>query len=300
MKFKGVLAGSSILLVILAVSIVWPLVKAEPAVQVFLYDEAGKLVDTPPYSPSEEYWLGADREGNDLFYTLVAGAKWTLLFALTVTTLRVLISVIIGLFSRRLFSTVWVGGFMQAFNYIPQSLLAIIWLAPFLLYELRTKPPLDLGETLVLQIVVLTLVGIPTLTRMVAETTDHIYTFEFMESARILGGSRWHIARVHVLPHLLPRMAVLYGRQLVQVLTLILHLAIFHIFLGGTIIRSGQEHDQFNNYYTQTFEWAGLIGSRYEELLLEPFIIFFPVMAYSLLILVINMIVNGIEEKTTL
>ncbi|WJV29476.1 ABC transporter permease subunit [Rossellomorea sp. AcN35-11] len=139
--------------------------------------------------------------------------------------------------------------------------------------------------------------GVPVLAKMIGETVRHIHCLDFMDSARVLGGSSFHRARRHVFPHLFPRLIIMTGRQLVQVLTLLLHLAVFHIFIGGTVITSGQEHDEYNVYSTFTYEWSGLIGSRYGELLLEPYIVFFPVMAYSLLILLVNMTVNHLETS---
>ncbi|MCA1055655.1 ABC transporter permease subunit [Rossellomorea aquimaris] len=289
--------GLTVVIVMLILSIGWTFFWEAPEAERFMYDENGALIDTPPYPISRTHWLGADREGNDLFYLIISGAKWTIMFAFSVTALRVFTAGFLGLMGRRMVASRWMNSFFQAFHYIPQSLLAIIWLAPYILYELRGTSPLSFVETIVLQLAVLTIVGVPTLTKVVAETANHIHTFDFMESARVLGGNGWHLSRVHVFPHLFPRLLILFGRQFVQVLTLMLHLAIFHIFIGGTNIGSGQEHDQFVVYYTPVFEWAGIIGTRYKELLLEPTIIAFPVLAYSLLIMTVDMMVNGMEEN---
>ncbi|MBW3112111.1 ABC transporter permease subunit [Bacillus sp. MCCB 382] len=283
---------------IFILSVIWPMVSVEPVVQTFLYGEDGSVVDTTPYPPSSLYWLGTDREGNDLFYMLVTGAKWTMLFAFVITLLRIFLAILMGVWLKNWFVSPYGEGLLQAFTFIPQSLIAIIWMTPFLLYEVRSAPPFTMAESVFLQIMVMTAVGVPATAKMIGETVRHIHSFEFMDSARVLGGSSFHQARRHILPHLFPRLIVLSGRQLVQVLTLMLHLAIFHIFIGGTTITSGQEHDQFNVYASLTKEWAGLIGSRYGELLLEPYIVFFPVMAYSLLILLTNMTFKHLEKSS--
>ncbi|PFA63247.1 peptide ABC transporter permease [Bacillus sp. AFS015802] len=285
-----------ILIFIFLVSVIWPNVEDEPVASPFLYDEAGRVVDTTPYPPSREHWLGTDREGNDLFYLLVTGAKWTILFAFLVTLFRVILATILGALLKEWFASPWVGGLLQAFTFVPQSLIALIWLAPLLLYELRSAPPLTMTQSILLQMIVFTIVGVPAAGKMISETVRHLDSLDFMESARVLGGSSFHRAKVHVFPHLFPRLIILTGRQLVQVLTLLLHLAIFHLFIGGTVITSGQDHDQFQVYASSTYEWAGLIGSHYHELLLEPYIVFFPVMAYSFLILMINLTVNHLEK----
>lgn len=281
-----------LLLFIFLVSVFWPIVKEEPVAQSFLYDENGAVVDTTPYPPSSLYWLGTDREGRDLFYLLVIGAKWTMLFALMVTVFRIILATFLGVWLKNCFTSSWVEGLLQAFSFVPQSLVAIIWLSPFLMYELRSASPLTMTQSIFLQLIVLTMAGVPTTAKMIGETVRHIHSHDFIDSARVLGGSPFHLVKRHVFPHLFPRLILLTGRQLVQVLNLLLHLAIFHIFIGGTVITSGQEHDQYNAYSSATYEWAGLIGSQYGELLLEPYIVFFPVMAYSLLILLMNMTVK--------
>ncbi|WP_374056168.1 ABC transporter permease subunit [Rossellomorea sp. FM04394] len=296
MKSSRVLPAYLLALIFL-VSVIWPFVKEEPVPKPFLYDENGAVVDTTPYPPSSLYWLGTDREGRDLYYLLVIGAKWTMLFAFIVTAFRIILATFLGVWLKNWFTSLWVEGFLQAFTFVPQSLIAIIWLAPFLLYELRSAPSLTQPQSIFLQLFVLTIVGVPTTAKMVGETVRTIHAYDFMDSARVLGGSSYHRSRRHVFPHLLPRLIILSGRQLVQVLTLLLHLAIFHIFIGGTVITSGQEHDQFNVYSSSTYEWAGLIGSRYGELLLEPNIVLFPVMAYSFLILLVNKVVNDLEKS---
>ncbi|WP_409296747.1 ABC transporter permease subunit [Peribacillus sp. SCS-26] len=292
---KRWMLGILVLLLLLGVSFIYPLLAAEPEIVPFQY-ENGRAVAMPPYPPSADNWLGTDRDGRDLFYSLIKGAKYTILFAMLAALARIAAAVLLGLCLRKKLSAPVAAGFLQAFAFMPQSLLAILWLSPFILYELRTAPPLSFLENLLLQFAIVVTVGIPSLSKMVAETADHIYTLDFMDSARVLGGSPLHIARTHLLPHLLPRLVILGGRQLVQVLTLMLHLAIFNIFIGGTIIHSGQAHDQFNLYYSTTSEWAGLIGSRYRDLMVEPLIVFFPVLAYSLLILIVNLAVKGLED----
>ncbi|WP_406687591.1 ABC transporter permease subunit [Rossellomorea vietnamensis] len=288
---------SILLSFLLLLSVIWPIMTEEPVAKPFLYDEKGEIMDTTPYPPSSLYWLGTDREGKDLFYELMTGAKWTMLVAFIVALLRITLSTLLGVWLHKWLASLYVEGLLHALTFVPQSLIAIIWLTPFLLYEVRSAPPLSMAEAVLLQVLVLVTVGVPTTARMIGETVRHIHSFEFMDSVKVLGGSSFHLARKHVFPHLLPRLFILSGRQLVQVLTLMLHLSIFHLFIGGTIITSGQEHDQFNVHASSTYEWAGLIGSRYGELLLEPYIVVFPVMAYSLLILLMNMMIKNLEKS---
>lgn len=182
---------------LLLLSVVWPFLTEEPVANPFLYDEKGEVMATTPYPPSSLYWLGTDREGKDLFYELIAGAKWTMLVALIVTSLRITLSTLFGVWLHKWFASLYVEGLLHAFTFVPQLLIAIIWLTPFLLYEVRSAPALSLAEAVLLQVVVLATVGVPTTAKMIGETVRHIHSFEFMDSVRVLGGSSFHFSFIH-------------------------------------------------------------------------------------------------------
>lgn len=288
--------GLFLLLFILAASIVIPLAFSEPEVNQFRYSDSLKKLDIPPYSPSKENWLGTDRIGKDLFYILVDGAKYTILFACIITLARILISVILGLFFKRLFNSSWFSGLIQSFQYVPPSLIVLLTLSPFLFYELRNESVLSTSETLFLQLLVLIAVGVLPLGKIIAETTELLSRTDYVICAKLMGASSFQITAKHIFPHLWPRLFVLVGRQFAQVLTLMLHLAIYHLFIGGVQITSGQEHDQFNHYASVSNEWTGLISAYHKELMLEPFIVMVPVTAFALLVLCINIMTKDLEQ----
>lgn len=288
--------GLVLLLFIVAASIVIPIALSEPEINHFRYSEALKKLEIPPYSPSKENWLGTDRNGKDLFYTLVDGAKYTILFACIITLARIFISTILGLVFKRLFNSSWFSGLILSFQYVPQSLIVLLTLSPFLFYELRSDSVLSTSETLFLQLLVLISVGVLPLGKIIAETAELLSRTEFVNCSKLMGASYFQITAKHILPHLWPRLFVLVGRQFAQVLTLMLHLAIYHLFIGGVQITSGQEHDQFINYATDSNEWTGLISAYHNELMLDPFIVMVPVTAFALLVLCINIMTKDLEQ----
>ncbi|WP_137792266.1 ABC transporter permease subunit [Bacillus sp. E(2018)] len=289
-------SGLILLLFIVSASIVIPLVLSEPEINPFRYSDALKKLEIPPYSPSKENWLGTDRYGKDLFYVLVDGAKYTILFACIITIGRIFISFILGLFFKRLFKSSWFSDVIQSFQYVPQSLIVMLTLSPFLFYELRSDPIFSTSETLFLQLLVLIAVGVLPLGKIIAETSELLSRTEYVNCSKHMGASYVQLTTKHILPHLWPRLIVLVGRQFAQVLTLMLHLAIYQLFIGGVQITSGQEHDQFINYATVSNEWTGLISTYYKELMLEPFIVMVPVTAFALLVLCINIMTKDLEH----
>ncbi|MBY6038400.1 ABC transporter permease subunit [Fictibacillus nanhaiensis] len=284
---------------LLLISISLPLITTEPPVQPFLYKDNGELLSIPPLHPSQDHLLGTDRNGKDLLYALIEGAKYTIIFAGVVTLSRMIISLVAGLLFKRLFMNSWFGGLLQGFQYVPQSLIALLILSPLLFYELRTESVLSYNETLLIQLIVLVATGVFPLGKIIAETAQSLSRYEYVTCAKHMGASSIQIIMRHIFPHLLPRLFVICGRQFAQVLTLMLHLAIYHLFIGGIMISSGQEHDQFNNYNTLSNEWTGLISMYHRELMLDPFVIMFPVTAYTLLILSVNVMTKSLEKTVS-
>jgi peptide/nickel transport system permease protein len=84
-KLKTFHIGLFLLSIILLTSIVFPILISEPSIHHFRYTEETRQLIVPPYAPSQEYWLGTDRNGKDLFYAIVDGAKYTIIFAGIIT-----------------------------------------------------------------------------------------------------------------------------------------------------------------------------------------------------------------------
>jgi peptide/nickel transport system permease protein len=289
--------GMILLTLILSISMIGPFFLTEPSLEPFKYNFNQKSLEIPPFGPSADHWFGTDRNGKDLFYAIVDGAKYTIFFALVITLARMLLSSISGLVFKRLFNNSWASGLLQGFQYVPQSLIVLLVLSPLVFYNLRTESVLSYTETLVIQLVVIVAVGIFPLGKIIAETADSLSQNEYVTCAKHMGASPLQITVRHILPHLWPRLFVLSGRQFSQVLTLMLHLAIYHLFIGGVRITSGQEHDQFNNYFTVSNEWTGLISMYHQELMLKPLVAMIPVIAYTLLILCINIMTKSLEKS---
>lgn len=296
-KRNAFYVGIVLMTSILFISIVVPNLMPEPAIEQFRYHFDQKSLEIPPFGPSSDNWFGTDRNGKDLFYAIVDGAKYTIFFAVVITFGRMLLSFIGGLVFKRLFLNNWVSGLLQGFQFVPQSLIVLLVLSPLYFYELRTDSFLSYTETLVIQLAVLIAAGILPLAKIIAETADSLSRNDYVTCAKHMGSSSLQITKRHVLPHLWPRLFVLSGRQFSQVLTLMLHLAIYHLFIGGVKITSGQVHDQFNNYATVSNEWTGLISMYHRELMLEPFVVMIPVVAYTLLILCVNIMTKSLEKS---
>ncbi|WP_410983972.1 ABC transporter permease subunit [Bacillus cereus] len=286
------------IILLLIISFALPYVQKEPKVVEYQYNDKGEIVEAAPFSMSSEHWFGTDREGEDLFYKVIEGAKYTILISFFVAVARVTISLLMSLCIR---NDKWSFSFLQritvSFQFFPQTLFCILFLTPFIIYELRTKPIVTNIEVLCIQFLVLVVVALPGMTRFFQKEVQQLWNKEYVENSFLLGGSRWHVFRTHIMKVLQPQIIFQIGEQMVQVLLIMLHLSIFKLFLGGTKIVSGQAHDQFNIYVPYLNDWANLISYYYGELMLEPRIIIIPVLFYMLLLFCMTKVVNGYKHN---
>ncbi|HEK9100658.1 ABC transporter permease subunit [Bacillus pfraonensis] len=286
------------IILLLIISFALPYFQKEPKVVEYRYNEKGEIVEAAPFSMSSEHWFGTDREGEDLFYKVIEGAKYTILISFFVAVARVTISLLMSLLVR---NDKWGFSFLQrvtvSLQFFPQTLFCILFLTPFIMYELRTKPIVTNIELLCIQLIVFVFVAVPGMTRFFQKEVQHIWRQEYVISSLVLGGSRWHIFRTHIMKVLQPQIIFQIGEQMVQVLLIMLHLAIFKLFLGGTKIVSGQAHDQFHIYFPYLNDWANLISYYYGELMLEPRVIIIPVLFYMLLLFCMTKVVNGYRHN---
>jgi peptide/nickel transport system permease protein len=117
---------------------------------------------------------------------------------------------------------------------------------------------------------------------------------DFVLSAKLLGGSNKHLLWTHLFPHLAPRLFIIWGQQFIQTLLILVHLGLFHLFLGGTIITGGLVPDPPKS---GTFEWSGLISSTKNSLMTGKYwIVIAPLVAFMIAIIAMQLIVQGVKE----
>jgi peptide/nickel transport system permease protein len=147
----------------------------------------------PMESPSAEFPLGTDQFGRDLLGLVVWGSRVSLLVGLLAAVLSVAIGALIGITAghfRGWYATVMMR-ITDWFLVMPTLVLAI---------ALATVMSRSLG-TIILAVGVTTW---PTTARLVRAQTLAVESRPYIERAKALGGSHWHIMSRHVLPNVMP------------------------------------------------------------------------------------------------
>ncbi|CDZ42480.1 ABC transporter permease [Neorhizobium galegae] len=141
--------------------------------------------------PSEIYWFGTDEFGRDIFSRTIYAGRLSLLVGAAVVTLSAIIGVTLGLlagFFQRLDTPI--ARLIDAMMAFPDILLAIALVAA-------------LGPSLVTVIIALSIVYSPRLARIVRASTLVIRELPYVEAAKALGISTFHIMTRHVLRNLI-------------------------------------------------------------------------------------------------
>lgn len=229
-------------------------------VRLFYEEDGVTLISKMPHAPTEPFLLGSDRRGFDLLDQIVIGAKYTLVFALLIALLRVMGGLLFGIiYAFHLKPRVqhWLGKMIDAIHFLPLSLIAYILLAPILMPTMAGYT-YSFSERILLEVLILTVLVVPLTTVLLGKEIKRVLDYEFIASAKILGGSGLHLFWHHILPHLGPRLTILFGTQFIQVLLIFIHLGVFSFFFGGTEISldtlGGDPPSSI------TYEWSGLVG----------------------------------------
>jgi len=218
-------------------------------------------------APSSEHWFGTDQLGRDVYSRTVYGSRVSLLVGAVVATVSIIGGAFFGVitgYNRTLDKIIM--RFADGLMSFPSLLLAIAMVA-------------ILGTTITNVIIAISVVQIPSITRVVRSSVLSLREREFVEAARAIGAHPIRIVFRHVLPNTIATLLV-YG-------TLTFALAILSeaslSFLGAGIP-------------LETPTWGNGMGEGRNFARQAFWVIFYPGLFLSITILGINLIGDGLRD----
>lgn len=298
-KNKRFLIGGSFIILIVISSLVYSIVfDNHIPVASITTDENGTITGKPPYAPWEHPPFGTDHVSRDLFFILLIGAKYTLGLAFGIALIRFIFSSVAGIFLQLYFPSFLQKGksWFEGFYYFPASILAYLCLF-FILREDGYGDGFSttFTERVIFEMIVLIVIGIPIILLNVSKEVAILQRKEFIDSVKVLGGSRWHLLKVHLMPYLRPQLFLLFVREVILVLLLLAHLGILNLLFGGAQLKT----DMFDKaaYVSLSSEWSGLIGTNFRFLYTSYYWIpLVPILCFTLAILAFKLMVEGMES----
>jgi peptide/nickel transport system permease protein len=185
---RQAMIGLSILLAAALMALLAPLIADKDALR------AVNAVDNPTWaSPSREFLFGTDNLGRSVAVQFVYGARISLFVGLMATILIILIGSVIGITAG------FIGGWTESFFMRITDWFLVIPFLPLAIVLARI-----IGPSVWNIIFVIGITSWPYVARIVRSQVITIKERLYVERARALGASRWHVVRRHILPNVGP------------------------------------------------------------------------------------------------
>jgi len=150
-------------------------------------------VGLPFEPPSREFWLGTDNFGRSVLDLVIYGSRISLLVGFAATAVTMIIGTAVGITGG------YKGGAVDSLlNAFTNWFLVIPWIA------LAIVLTAILGPSLFNIILVIGITSWAATARLVRADTLSVKERPYVERARALGASDWHLVTRHVLPNVMP------------------------------------------------------------------------------------------------
>lgn len=218
--------------------------------------------------PSAAHWLGTDNLGRDLLSRLVYGARWSLGIVLVATLLITTAGIVVGVAAG------YVGGLVDD---VLMRLVDTILSVPSLLLGLAIVGMLGPGlGSLMIGLASIWWVGYA---RVVRGLVLAIRERAFVDAARALGATNRRIVISHILPSILPAVAVLASLEMGELVLAITGLS----FLG-----LGAQ--------PPTPEWGAMLNDGRSFFFTAPQLMLYPGLVISITVLGFNLVGDGLRD----
>jgi len=151
-----------------------------------------------PYPSGNQYWLGLDNQGRDIFSQLIWGSRIALLVGFLTAFFSVVLGVVVGLVAG------YVGGKVEVVLMRFTDVILVLPTLPLIITLAAV-----LGTSIWNIILVLSLLGWPGIARIVRAEVLSLKERPFIDSARVTGASTTRIVFRHIAPNVMP-LAFLY------------------------------------------------------------------------------------------
>jgi len=260
LRRKGAVLGLAIIVLFVAVAVLAPWVAPyDPTAQ------SWALVRKPP---SWLHWFGTDELGRDTLSRIVFGARASLLAGVISVCIAVGIGVPLGMCAG------YLGGFVDGLlSRLTDAMLA----CPYLILAIALAA--FLGPSLGNAMIAIGVATTPIFVRLTRGQVMAVKVEDYVEAARMVGNPRWRIALVHILPNILPSLAVQASLSIAAAIIAEASLS----FLG-----LGQQPPDPS--------WGSMLNAAQRFLSNAPWLAIFPGVAIFLTVMSFNLLGDGLRD----
>jgi peptide/nickel transport system permease protein len=239
------------------------------------YDPLDTRFDAVLQAPDADHWMGTDSYGRDIFSRLIEGTRSALFLGITTALIGACIGGGIGATSA------YFGGrldvFIQRLNDVLLSIpLIVSALVVVAVLGRRVVAGVDINL-----LMAITLPYIPVMARVMRSAALSVRSLPYIEAARALGFSHWHVITRHLLPNLVSPWLVMVSAFTAQTILLEASLS----FLGVGV-------------HEPTPAWGLMLSSVSVDVFINaPWVILFPGLAISVTVFSFSLLGDALRDE---
>ncbi len=266
--------GLIIIGTLLLIAIFAPLIAPYDPDQVLIGVEQVKRRDAPCVHflgcevSEPQHIMGIDGNSRDLFSRVVYGSRISLMIGLTTVSTALFFGVLFGAIA---------GYFGGVVDNIIMRIMDVILGFPSLLLAIAIVAVL--GPGIVNALLAISIVSMPSYARLTRASVLSVKTLDFVAATRVLGGSKWRILFLRILPNAFTPIVVL---ATLGIATAILDAA------GLSFLGLGAQPPMP--------EWGTMLGTEKNQIFSAPHLVFFPGVAIMITVLGFNLLGDGLRD----
>ncbi|UOE92068.1 ABC transporter permease subunit [Alkalihalobacillus sp. LMS39] len=284
LKIAIVLLG--LLICFCLLSFVDPILQPEEERLEYILTDDGQIL-IPPYPPSEQFWLGTDQNGRDIFTYLVKGGLNTLVIVFVISFIRFVFAVPLGIlaYKRKGISHSIIHGFNSFFSMVPILFIAILVLnLPMVLVS---------DHRLLLSVVLIALLECGAIAVAVQNHVRQIYQSSYMEGAIVNGSSKLTVAKYYYWRHVRSHVIIMFFLDAAKVMLLLGQLGFLSMFLSQDWIYD----ESVGIVVRNTLEiWPTMLADTRQYLRSDIWIPLFPAFMIAYTIFSLQMLGEGLRK----
>jgi ABC-type dipeptide/oligopeptide/nickel transport system permease subunit len=252
---------------------------------------------TAPFAPGEleQFPLGSDFDGRDALSRLLWAVRPTLMLALTVALARLAFGTMLGLLEGWYYENL-LG---RAISTVVQGSITI----PVLITAIIILQFVELQQAFIWPFVIaLTANGWANVAQLISERVREMRHEVYVEAARALGGSDFHILWRHVIPQVRALLPVLFSFEVGAALLQIAELGFLGFYLGGGAIRLVPDPRSPGFVAVATAglpELGQMLSAGWENFFLTPWMAMWSGTAFSIAIFSFVILGEGLKQLAT-
>ena len=282
-------AGLGLILAWLVVGFGAPYVTGVDPLKTRTFVQLGTRSIPAPFEPgSFGYPLGSDRQGRDLWVTVMYGAQATFILAFVVLAARLVVGVALGAVAGW-FAGRWIdrllSALIDAFAAFPTLLFAVLWIFAF-----------DIRSGLQAFAAALAITGWWGFGRATRSALVDLKGRPFLEAARAEGLSEFATFARHAVPNLLPMLAITAALEASAILLVLGELGFLgYVVGGGTSIPLDDLRGSGRAFFFASPEWGAILAQGRFEIFRAPWIALVPATAFASGVLAFNLAGHGLR-----